>query len=204
MEGLGNNSAAQLRGYIERIEAINAELSNLNADKSEIFKSAKNDGFNPKAMREVVKQRKLDPGTREEEADLFETYMAAMERREQEKAAVDAEVAGMLDEIEREQAEDAESVDDEIEAAAAAPEEEEAEDVSATGMEAARTAGENAAKDGISEGKNPYDDVDLREAWSDGYLTETDRIEAEALAEAEATAAAESGEDDDIDDVPEL
>lgn len=80
MSAEGHNSvpAGQLRAFVERVERIEEEIATLNADKSEIYKEARGSGFDVKALRKVVAQRKLDPSEREERDAIFDLYWHAI------------------------------------------------------------------------------------------------------------------------------
>ena len=69
----------QLRALVERIERLEAEIAELNSDKSDIYKEAKSNGFDAKIIRKVVAARRKDPSDRQEEEALFDAYMAALE-----------------------------------------------------------------------------------------------------------------------------
>lgn len=58
-------AAGQLRAFVERIERIEAEIKEMNADKSEIYKEARGVGFDVKAIRKCVAKRKLDDDDRQ-------------------------------------------------------------------------------------------------------------------------------------------
>jgi len=67
-----------VRAFVERIERLETEISELNADKSDIYKEARGMGFDVKALRKVVAQRKLDPADREERDAMFDLYWHAV------------------------------------------------------------------------------------------------------------------------------
>lgn len=71
-------AAGQLRALIERIERIEAEIKELNADKSDIYKEARGFGYDVKAIRQCVAARKLDDADREEQDAIFELYWNAL------------------------------------------------------------------------------------------------------------------------------
>ena len=71
-------AAGKLRAFIERIEHIEAEIKDLNADKSEIYKELRGEGFDVKAVRQCVAARKLDTAEREERTAIFDLYWAAL------------------------------------------------------------------------------------------------------------------------------
>lgn len=63
---LGHNSgeaitADRLRSFVERVERVNAEIADLNADKAEIFKEAKDEGFDTKAIGRALAARAKNP-----------------------------------------------------------------------------------------------------------------------------------------------
>lgn len=70
--------AARLRSFVERVERLNAEIRDLNNDKSEIFEEAKSQGWNVKALKEVIKRRAKD----QHELQLLDTdvdlYLSAL------------------------------------------------------------------------------------------------------------------------------
>lgn len=68
----------QLRQFVERVERVEAEIKELNADKSDIFKEARALGFDVKTLKKIVSKRKLDDHTRDEQDALFETYWNAL------------------------------------------------------------------------------------------------------------------------------
>ena len=80
---VGHNSGEafvveRLRAIVERVERINSEIADLNAGKAEIFKEAKDEGFDTKIMKKVIARRAKDPEALATEAALIETYEAAL------------------------------------------------------------------------------------------------------------------------------
>jgi len=71
-------TADQLRSYIERIERLEEEKSNISKDIREVFAEAKGNGFDAKAMREVLKIRKRDAMEQDELDYILETYKRAL------------------------------------------------------------------------------------------------------------------------------
>lgn len=68
----------KLLHIIERLEALNDEITDLSNDKKTIMAEAKSDGFNTKAIAHVLKLRKQGQAARVEEQNLFATYEAAL------------------------------------------------------------------------------------------------------------------------------
>jgi len=75
----------KIRAFVERIENIETEIAELNEQKKEVFAEAKNDGFDVKILREIIKLRKQDQEERDERESLLDLYMRAMEQAEPEK-----------------------------------------------------------------------------------------------------------------------
>lgn len=71
-------SAEHLRQFIERIERLEEEKKNIAEDIKEVFNEAKSSGFEPKIMREILKQRKKEANELEEEEYLIDTYKRAL------------------------------------------------------------------------------------------------------------------------------
>jgi uncharacterized protein (UPF0335 family) len=77
---VGDNviSRSELKGFVERIEALNGEIDDLKDDVKEVKKEAKDKGYDPKTIEWVIRQRKLDPRVREVEQEMREAYMIAL------------------------------------------------------------------------------------------------------------------------------
>ena len=69
----------RIRSFIERIEQIDSELLALNEGKKEVFAEAKNEGFDVKILKEIIKIRKQDQEQREEQETLMDVYMRALD-----------------------------------------------------------------------------------------------------------------------------
>jgi len=68
----------QLRSFIERIERLEEERGSLSKDISEVYSEAKGTGFDTKAMRAVVRLRKLDTADRQEQDAILDLYLSAL------------------------------------------------------------------------------------------------------------------------------
>ena len=64
----------QLQQYIDRIEKLTEEVNNIKADIRQVFTEAKGNGFDTKAIREVIKLKKMNPADRQEFNFLREEY----------------------------------------------------------------------------------------------------------------------------------
>ena len=71
-------SAEHLKQFIERIERLEEEKKSLAEDIKEVFAEAKGNGFDVKAMREILKIRKIEAGQLEELEYLLDTYKRAL------------------------------------------------------------------------------------------------------------------------------
>lgn len=72
-----NVAGLQLRTFIERIESVEDDIRDKNADKSEIYKELKSQGYDVKAVKKVVAARRLESHVREEQDAIFEAYWDA-------------------------------------------------------------------------------------------------------------------------------
>ena len=73
-------AGGRIRAFVERIENLDAELSELNEQKKEVFAEAKAEGLDVKILREIIKLRKQDKDERDERDTLLDLYMRAMEQ----------------------------------------------------------------------------------------------------------------------------
>jgi len=67
-----------LKQYIERIERLEMEKTEVATNIRDIFASAKSDGFEPKIMRQILKLRKMEPQEVDEQDLLLATYQRAL------------------------------------------------------------------------------------------------------------------------------
>mgnify|MGYP001595233466 CR=1 FL=1 len=74
----GGLSAEHLKQFVERIERLNEEKSNISDDIKEVFAEAKGTGFDVKTIREILKLRKLEENERDEQEYLLDTYKRAL------------------------------------------------------------------------------------------------------------------------------
>lgn len=82
----GDNSAEvahkfakdQLKSIIERIERLEDERDTIGQDVKDVYAEAKGNGFSTKALRTIIRLRKMDSGTRQEDETILHTYMHAL------------------------------------------------------------------------------------------------------------------------------
>jgi uncharacterized protein (UPF0335 family) len=73
-----SSDIAKLKQYIEKIENLEAEKIEVQEQVSDIFKQAKDDGFDTKIMKKILKLKKMKIEDRETEDMLLDTYMLAL------------------------------------------------------------------------------------------------------------------------------
>ncbi len=75
---LNQDSQGQLRAVIERVERLDQEKSEIAEQIKEVLAEAKGNGFDVKAIRKVVRLRKVDRAKRQEEEAILDLYMHAI------------------------------------------------------------------------------------------------------------------------------
>lgn len=81
---IGHNSALnaddklRLSGFISEIERLEADAKLIATDKSEIYKSAKDKGFDTAAMRHTIKLRKMEREKRDTFENACDAYAHAL------------------------------------------------------------------------------------------------------------------------------
>lgn len=86
MTDIGDNSgivdepiaAERLRSLVERIERLEEEKKALASDVKDIYAESKSAGFDVKALRQLIRIRKMDPNEVEESEAILETYRRAL------------------------------------------------------------------------------------------------------------------------------
>jgi uncharacterized protein (UPF0335 family) len=68
----------QLKAIIERIERLEEEKKATSDDIRDVYAEAKGNGFDVKALRTIVRLRKMDTDERREQEAVLETYMHAL------------------------------------------------------------------------------------------------------------------------------
>jgi uncharacterized protein (UPF0335 family) len=68
----------QLKAIIERIERLEEEKKATSEDIRDVYAEAKGNGFDVKALRTIVRMRKMDSDERREAEEILETYMHAL------------------------------------------------------------------------------------------------------------------------------
>ena len=76
---IGGVAVDRLRSLIERIERLEEEKKGIQSDIRDIFAEAKSAGFDVKAMRTVLKLRKMNAADRDEQELVVETCRKALD-----------------------------------------------------------------------------------------------------------------------------
>lgn len=75
---IGHNSDGRLQSLIQRIERLEDEKAALATDIKEVYAEAKGVGYDPKIMRILVRERKMDPEKRRAQEEELILYRAAV------------------------------------------------------------------------------------------------------------------------------
>lgn len=76
---VGGIAVDRMRSLIERIERLEEEKKGVQSDIRDIFAEAKSAGFDVKAMRAVIKLRKMNVADRNEQELILDTYRKALD-----------------------------------------------------------------------------------------------------------------------------
>jgi uncharacterized protein (UPF0335 family) len=71
-------AVAKLKSFVERIERLETEKTELLGDIREVYAEAKGNGFDTKIMRQVIRLRKLEQADRQEQDALLDLYRQAL------------------------------------------------------------------------------------------------------------------------------
>ncbi len=88
--GMGNKSIKKLGNCVDRYERIQGEIDVLNEDKKELMSEVDDAGFNKKAFKKTIadrRQRRKDPAEFDLQVETVELYMAALDGHPVDKPA---------------------------------------------------------------------------------------------------------------------
>ena len=68
----------QLRSIVERIERLQVEKKTITDDISDVYSEAKSSGYDVKALRKIVAERKQDANERAEQGTILDLYRRAL------------------------------------------------------------------------------------------------------------------------------
>ncbi len=75
---VGGIAAEQLQSLIMRIERLEEDKANILGDIREVFAEAKNQGFDVKIMRQLIRLRKLEEHDYREQEEILDLYKRAL------------------------------------------------------------------------------------------------------------------------------
>ena len=67
-----------LKAFVERVERLEEEKKAISDDIRDVYAEAKANGFDTKALRTIVRMRKLDTDERREQQEVLDTYLHAL------------------------------------------------------------------------------------------------------------------------------
>lgn len=74
----GHNSNEQLRSVVERINRLEDDKKAISDDLRDVYAEARGNGYNPKALRVVVRRQRADAKKEAELQADVDTYMVAL------------------------------------------------------------------------------------------------------------------------------
>jgi uncharacterized protein (UPF0335 family) len=78
MVNVGGVAGDALKQYIEKVERLEREKAEVAEHIREVFAEAKGNGFEPKVMRQILKERKMDQNELDEQETLLMMYKRAL------------------------------------------------------------------------------------------------------------------------------
>ena len=67
-----------LKAFVERVERLEEEKKAISDDIRDVYAEAKANGFDTKALRTIVRLRKLNIDERREQQEVLDTYLHAL------------------------------------------------------------------------------------------------------------------------------
>lgn len=78
METPSDATKARLKSYVERVERLEDNKSDIVEDIREVFKEAKSEGFDTTIMKKIIKLRAMDAEDRVMQEELLDIYKHAL------------------------------------------------------------------------------------------------------------------------------
>ena len=75
---LNADEKVKLSGFVSEIERVDAEVRELTSERGAIYKSAKEHGFDTKALKHMIRMRCMEKSKRQEFEAAVEAYTHAM------------------------------------------------------------------------------------------------------------------------------
>lgn len=74
----GEISSERLRSFVKRIEKLEEDKTSVAEDIRDVYAEAKSTGFDVKAIRQIVRLRKMEVEKRREQEEILELYKSAL------------------------------------------------------------------------------------------------------------------------------
>lgn len=71
-------AAQQLQSFVTRVERLEEDKANIMADIREVFAEAKNQGFDVKMMKRIIRERKMEENDLREQEEILDLYRKAL------------------------------------------------------------------------------------------------------------------------------
>lgn len=71
-------SNEKLKQYVSRIERLNAEKKALQEDLKLVYQEAANDGYDKKALRQLIKLRAMNESERIAQTEIVDLYLSVV------------------------------------------------------------------------------------------------------------------------------
>lgn len=78
MDIIDTSTANQLKLFVEKIERLEEEKTELMENIRDVFSEAKSVGFDPKVMKQIIRLRKMKQEDARELEELLDVYKAAL------------------------------------------------------------------------------------------------------------------------------
>lgn len=67
-------ASKELREFVSELESLDAQMADLQRDRQDVLTVVKSRGYNVKALRKLLAERKRDAGELAEEKEVIEVY----------------------------------------------------------------------------------------------------------------------------------
>jgi len=74
----GGNARELIKATVDSIERLDGEIRGLNDDKRDVYAEAKGHGLDVRALKTVLRLRRMDTDERREQDQVVETYLHAL------------------------------------------------------------------------------------------------------------------------------
>lgn len=81
MSNFAGVSGNHLKQFIERLETLDEQKAVILSDIREVLAEAIDCGFDTKAIKQIIKIRKMDDATRNEQEEILHIYLQALEMK---------------------------------------------------------------------------------------------------------------------------